>query len=272
MSSHSWPSEARGGALTVAQKWSGPTLAALGLIAMAVVGLLALHLPFADWLLLHALTPERMLPLLGLGVACGLVGKRAFIATLLLFALGIAVGFAAENWLLSTIYVLARGPTHLFLTEPISCFAIGLALVPGARLLPWLLPAAAFVVGAMLALAVFLTDPSLHDPLFVWTPLLAAFWTVFALALTLQAFQRPWFTIFGRILGSWLIAISLLYGGEELAHNFKPPPPPSDTSHETTRSREPEQPRNNPPTSKQPASSSGAVEGVKQPWTTINPN
>lgn len=272
MSSHSWLSDARPGALAVAQKWSGLVLAILGLVAMTLVGLLAMRSPFAGWLLLHALAPERMLPLIGLGVACGLVVKRAFTATLLLFALGIALGFAAQNWLLATIYALARGPTHLFLTEPISCLAIGLALVPGAQLLSWLLPAAAFVVGAMLALAIFLTDPSLHDPVFIWTPLLAAFWLVAALALTLQVLQRRWFMVFGRILGSWLIAIGLLYGGEELAHNFNPPPPPSDTSQESTRGRELSRGIQNRPAPEQPAPSAGGVKGAKQPWITINPN
>ncbi len=147
-------------------------------------------------------------------------------------------GFAMQGWFISTIYTIVEGPTHLFLTGPISCLVIGLALVPRARLLAWLLPGAAIVQGAMLALAVFLTDPSLHDPLFVWTPLLAAFWIAGAVALTLQAFRRRWFAIFGRILGSWLVAVGLLYGGAALLPVLKPPPPPADTSRESTRGAE----------------------------------
>jgi hypothetical protein len=272
LSSHSWPFEARPGILTAAQKWSGPALAALGLLAMAADAVLATRNPFAGWFLLHALAPERILPLIGLGVAGGLVDKSVFAATLLLFSLGIASGFAAENWLLATIYALARGPTHLFLTEPISCLAIGLALVPGMRFLTWLLPVAAYVAGAMLALAIFLTAPSLHDPIFVWVPLLAAVWLVAALALTLRAFRRRWFAIFGRILGSWLVAIGLLYGGVSLALNFNPSPPPTDTSQESTRGRELGQSQNNPPAPEQPAPFADGVNGSKQPWTTINPN
>jgi hypothetical protein len=254
------------------RKWSGPVLAALGLAAIALVGLRATREPFAGWLLLHTLAPERMLPLIGLGMACGLVGSLAFGATLLLFGLGIAVGFAAENWLLATIYFLARGPTHLFLTEPISCLAIGLALVPGARWLPRLLPAAAFVAGVTLALAIFLADPSSRDPLFIWTPLLAAFWLVGALALTLQSLRQRWLPIFGRILGSWLVAIGLLYGGTSLALNFNPPPPPTDTSQESTRGRELGQSQNVPPAPRRPAPVAGGVKGAPQPWTSINPN
>ena len=58
----------------------------------------------------------------------------------MVFALGIVFGSVGQDWLLWVLYNVPEGPTHLFLTGPISCLAIGLALVPGARLLPWLLP------------------------------------------------------------------------------------------------------------------------------------
>ena len=213
-------------------------MAALGLVGVIVITLLAKESPFARWFFLEALAPERVLPQIGLGAACALVGTASFGAALLLFAIGIVVGSIAQDWLLFILYNIPGGPTHLFLTGPISCLAVGLALAPGARLRPWLLPIAANVIGAMLSLVIMLTDPSLHDPAFTWAPLLAAFWIVAAVSLTLRAFWRNWFPIFGRILGSWLIAIGLLYGGAELAPIFKPPPPPTDTSQESTRGAE----------------------------------
>jgi hypothetical protein len=202
-------------------------LAALGLIAIAAVALLPVlrENPFARWMLIETLAPERVLPLIGLGAACALTGARAAIAALALFALGIAGGYFGQDWLLSVLYNVPEGPTHLFLTGPISCLVVGLALVPGLRLLPWLLPVAALVAGAMLALAIMLTDPSLHEPAYTWTPVLIAFWMVGAIALTLRAFQRGWFAIFGRILGSWLVAIGLLYGGAAVVPKRQPPPP-----------------------------------------------
>jgi hypothetical protein len=113
-----------------------------------------------------------------------------------------------------------------------------MALIPGARILGYVLPFAAFTEGVMLALAVFLTDPSFHDPLYTWTPVLAAIWIIIAVALTLQAFRGGWSLIFGRIMGSWLVAVGLLYGGASLLPVFKPPPPPEDTSRESTRGAE----------------------------------
>jgi hypothetical protein len=243
-------------------------LAALGIAAMATIGLMATRSPFAGWLLLHTLAPERLLPLIGLGIAGGLVGGRALAVTIVLFGLGVVGGFAAENWLLAAIYDVAQGPTHLFLTEPIASIAVGLALIPGTRLLPWLLPVAAIVVGAMLALAVFLADPRLHDPLFIWTPLLAAVWAVAALALTINAFRHRWVTIFARIYGSWLVTIGLLFGGTALELNFKPPPPPANTMQESTRGAELLQGKQTPEAPQQPLPSAGAVKG---PWTTIQP-
>jgi hypothetical protein len=271
------PPDAPARVFATAQKWSGPALAALGLIGIAVIALLASESPFAGWILTDVFAPERVLPLIGLGAACGLVDARVFSATLLLFGLGIVGGSVGQDWLLWVLYNVPEGPTHLFLTGPISYLAIGLALVPGIRLLPWLLPIAAIVAGAMLSLAIMLTDPSLHDPAFTWTPVLATFWIVAAVALTLRAFRRGWFPIFGRILGSWLIAIGLLYGGASLAPILNPKPPPTDTPQESTRGAEmnrtiPGLPATEPnrvvpglPAPEPPAFLPGGVEQPQQP-------
>jgi hypothetical protein len=148
-------------------KWGGPALLALGLAVAITIAVSAMTFPFAGWILLKVLAPERVLPLAGLGVACGLVEARIFGSTLLLFALGIFGGTIEQDQLPLMIYGLTGGPTHLFLTGPISALAIGLALVPGLLLLPWLLPVAAVIMGGMLALAIMLTDPSVLSRKFV---------------------------------------------------------------------------------------------------------
>jgi hypothetical protein len=207
----------------------------VGVLALGAIALIGQQSLFARWFLPHALAPERVLPLAALGIAGGLISWRAFGLALLFFVLGISAGLAAHDRVVFTLYTVLHGPTYLFLTGPISCLAIGLALVVGARPLPWLLPPAAFVDGAMLAVAIFLTNPTLDDPVFTWTPMLAAIWIVAGVSLTARAFGRAWLPIFGRILGSWTVAVGLLYGGALLMPILKPQPPPSDTSQESTR-------------------------------------
>ena len=174
-----------------------------------------------------------MLPLIGLGAAFGLIGVRAFIAALVLFAIGIAGGLFAEDRLLWMLDMVPRAATHLFLTGPISYLAAGAALVSSARLRSYVAPAAAAIFGAMLGLTIKLTDPSLHEPAFTWTQVLIAFWIVAAVSLPLRAFWRGWFPIFGRILGSWLLAIGLLYGGASLVPQRRLLAPPPDGTPES---------------------------------------
>ena len=202
-------------------------MAALGLIAVAAAALAADASPLARWTLSETLAPARVLPLIGLGVACALIGRRALTAALALFGLGIVAGLAGQDRLLAILDLLPRAAMHLFFTGPICYLAAGAALVAGARWREWLAPASALIVGAMLALTIKLTDPSLHEPAYTWTPVLIAFWIVAAVTLTLRAFRRGWFAIFGRILGSWLLAIGLLYGGASLVPPKRPPPPPA---------------------------------------------
>jgi hypothetical protein len=215
------PPDARGAA-----RWGGPGLAGLGLIAIAAIAATAKS-PLAQWTLSETLAPARVLPLVALGAAIALVGARALLAALALFAIGIAGGLFAEDRLLWLLDTIPRAATHMFLTEPISYLSAGIALVAGARWRTCLAPPAAAIFGAMLGLTIRLTDPSLHEPAFTWTPVLIAFWIVVTVMLCLRGFWRSWFPIFGRILGSWMLAIGLLYGGVSVIQKpARSPTPP----------------------------------------------
>ncbi|MCB9948400.1 MAG: hypothetical protein H6842_11300 [Rhodospirillaceae bacterium] len=209
--------------------WAGPALLLLGAAAVAALA----ALPDAGqgkldwWLQSSALTPERILPLVGMGVGLMLAGPRLWIAALVVFAAGIGAGFVAKDQILATLGMIPNAPIRLYYVGPIGCIAAGLALVPGAGLRPWLLPVAAFVVGAALALTISLTDPSFDDATIRWTGVLIGVWITAGIGLTGQAFRRPWVTIAGRILGSWLIAIGALYGGASLVPPPDPPPEPA---------------------------------------------
>ena len=219
MSQHSPSHERPFGVLAAAGKWSGPALTALGLLAAAAMALApaAGRSTLTWWILSSALAPEQVLPLVGLGVALALVGRRCSLGALALFGGGVAVGFFSKDWLLTALEAIPRATSHHFLTGPISSVAVGVALVlPAARLRSWFLLVAAAVAGAMLAIAIEVTDPSLDDIAIPLAGVVVGIWIVAAVCLTVTAFRRTWFPIPARILGSWLVAIGLLYGGASL--------------------------------------------------------
>jgi hypothetical protein len=208
-----------------AARWCGLALAGLGLLAIAVVASISRTNLLASWILSETLAPARVLPLLALGAAFALVGTRAFLVAPVLFALGVAGGLFAQDRLLGMLDTVPRAATHMFLTGPISYLAAGIALVASARWRNWLTPPAAAVFGAMLELTIRLTDPSLHQPVFTWLPLLIAVWIMLTVTLCLHGFWRGWFAIFGRIFGSWMLAIGLLYGGVSVIPKSPRAPP-----------------------------------------------
>jgi hypothetical protein len=199
-------------------RWAG-----LVLIALGVVGIVALSLlppgergPLGGWILSSTLSYERVLPLLGLGVVLALVSPGQRLAAFALFSLGIALGFFFAHPFVSAVEVIPGAITHHFLTGPISSTAAGLSLAVPGQTRRWVLPVAAMVAGAMLGVAIRLTDPSFHDPTFVRAGIAVAFGILAAVCLTAWAFRQSWFETAGRIFGSWLIAIGLLYGGASL--------------------------------------------------------
>jgi hypothetical protein len=202
-------------------------LIALTLVAAAVI----LRQPVVKnsaigwWMASSMLTPERVIPLIGVGAALGLSDTMRAAVILLLFAVGVAVGFLAHDGLLSAIDRLPQAATHSYLTGPISCLAIGIALAPPAKVRFWLAPLAVALVGAMLATAIKLTDPIPHAPTISIAGILIALWIIAAVSLPLWTHRRRWFPIAGRIMGSWLIAIGLLYGGASLVPKRAPPVP-----------------------------------------------
>jgi hypothetical protein len=221
------PPERRAGAAGTPARWSGPALAIIGAVILASVEFLpaTTQSTLAWWILTSALAPIRVLPLFGLGIAIGLNGGRPAIAALALFVAGMVLGFLTEDRFVAALAAFPRAASQDFLTGPLSCVAVGLSLAPAARLRKWLLPLAAIFAGAVSVFAIRVTDPSLHDPLIPLAGVLIALWIVVSSALTIHAYRRDWFVIPGRIVGSWLIAVGLLYGGTSLIPKRSPPLP-----------------------------------------------
>jgi hypothetical protein len=180
--------------------------------------------PLLWWIWQRVLTPAHLLPLVGAGVVFGLVRTSVSVAGAFVFAGGIAFGLSLHRDLLDPLWAIPNAAENAFLTGPAASVAVGLALLAGARQRAWAVIAVAFVAGVLLALEIVVIDPSLNDPTNRMAGIGISSWIVAVVALCLRAVDRAWFDIAGRIFGSWLVAIGLLYGGAAFAPRQRPPP------------------------------------------------
>lgn len=160
---------------------------------------------------------EFVLPLLGVGVLIGQLPMRVAIVGIAVLAFGGIVGLWSRELVYGLLAPVPGAASHLFLAGPIACATVGLVLLlpPGLRPL-FSLPAMA-VAGAAVAIATRLSDPTLfaaHYPL--TAPLLQAA-LILSTAWAASAFRSPPAIIAARILGSWMFAAALLYGGAYVA-------------------------------------------------------
>ena len=199
-------------------RWLGPVamVAALAVIAAMQLHAVADRSMLERGVLAVSLSYPHALPLLGLGCALALVRGREAALSAMLAAVGLWLGFEYRDLLINAAISGATTRVRLGLPGPISCLAVGVLLAAPARLRSWLLPPAAIVTGAMLAIGIKLVDPSFHDPNFLRGALVASLLLVAAVGLTVHLFYRHWLSIAVRILGSWLIAIGLMLAGSML--------------------------------------------------------
>ena len=197
---------------------AGPVLLMLGVAG--VLGILMLppdeRGTLGWWILSNAFAYQRVLPLAGLGLALAFVSPSQRRTAFFLFALGMALGFIFADPFLSTVALLPGAARSHFLVAPIMSVAVGLSLASPGWIRRSVLPVAAIITGAVFAIAIWLTDPSFRDLTITLTGIGVGFWILLAVCLTVRQFWQTWFEIAGRILGSWLIAIGLLYGGVSL--------------------------------------------------------
>lgn len=212
----------------VMKRWAGPVLALPGLLAIAA---LAAQDPgargmFAGWVLTSALSPERVVPLLGLGVALALLDRRRSWSALAIVVAGAVIGFKIRPWFMAALDGVPQAAAHLFLTGPISNVAAGLLLLAPQGARKWLFVPVAGLAGAMLAVATGLTDPTVNGLVVPCAGVAIGVWIVAAAALAAGAIEHPWFVIAARIAGSWLLAAGLLYGSAVLIPRHANPDPP----------------------------------------------
>ncbi|MBS0251463.1 MAG: hypothetical protein JSR78_10430 [Proteobacteria bacterium] len=152
------------------------------------------------------------MPLIGFGVAIALLGSGKATIAALLFLLGTVLGFYCHRAFVTVMAFVPNAADHLFLASPIALIAAGLLLISPTPVRGVFAVPAALIIGAMLAQTISLTDPTING----WTVSLIGvalgLWVIVTIALCIRAFYRPWFFVAARIVGSWLLAIGLLYG------------------------------------------------------------
>ncbi|MBB4010160.1 hypothetical protein [Allorhizobium taibaishanense] len=187
------------------------------------------------WLLSTTFTIERLLPLVGAGFLLGQLPARFRLPVLLILGFGLVSALITRDTLMLLLAPLPGAATHFFLVGPIACLIVGLLLVLPAQMRFWpamiLMPS----FGSALGLAIYFSDPSLHDRFYLPLALPVALWLILIAALVTGLVTAAWTRIGVRVYGSWLVAIGMLYGGAYMASKqtqlvpppFVEPPPAS---------------------------------------------
>ena len=207
--------------------WSGPALAAIGAAVLAAIELLpsTAQSPLDLVDTNQRAEPGARAAARGIGRGARL-GRLSFrIAALAMFGIGIAAALSYRIVSSPRWPRCRRRPVTIFYRRRCPA-AVGLALGAGRKAAAWILPAASVIAGAMLVFAIRVTDPSLHNLRLSDRGHFDRVLDRRCVALTVHAFRRDWFAIPGRIIGSWLIAIGLLYGGTSLIPKRSLPAPP----------------------------------------------
>ncbi len=217
-------------------RWAGPTLGLLGAIAIALIALqpLGSRSLVSWWIIERALSPEKALPLIGFGAAMSLLSRSQSVVSTIAFLAGAVLGFEIENRFITIMAFAPNAADHLFLTGAFSSIAAGLLLIAPIRARPWLAVPIALLIGAMLAVVIVLTDPTMDSRQVSFVGVGLGLWVVVVTALSARAFYRSWFPIALRIVGSWLLAIGLLYGGVSLVARPALPSLPDENLREPT--------------------------------------
>ncbi len=143
-----------------------------------------------------------------------------------MFIFGIGLGLPSESWLLSVAGNAQKSwALILLVTGPLSPVVAGLTLAVSDQWRRWILLPMAFLLGSILGVAITLDAASADQHSFAEAATAMAVWLVASVAFSWAAFERPWFRIGGRIIGSWLIAIGLMLGGSLLAPRSRLEPP-----------------------------------------------
>lgn len=154
---------------------------------------------------LHMITAWHLsLPCIALAIAAAETGT-ATLVTGALFLVGAVAGLFAHP---------LTPPLFLDFMVPGLFFFSGLALAVPTGAKRWVVPPAALIVGILVSMALYFEGPA--DDLWLWFAagaLETALPIIFGAWLVWHTLHQSWFTIAGRIIGSWHIAIAVMLAG-----------------------------------------------------------
>lgn len=190
-----------------------PLLVGLLVLVLAALPLLQGGHPMAEWPLAAVITPERVMTLVGLGILFGQFPRRY-----VPFALGVMIAggisaYVVRQEIFTALATLPTAAPNAFFTAPAAGLAVGLALVLPRKARPYVAPPLLAIAGAALVVGTALDDTTLHALSYLPSALVFEAWVIFVVMGLVRAISHPFAVTAGQILASWMIAISLLYGG-----------------------------------------------------------
>lgn len=201
---------------------------------------LALGIALFSWLLLPGLqagtsaftgilSVELLLPVVGAGVVLGQLPRWPRLLSAVTLLAGAVAGLFVREDIYALMAPVREAASHLFLTGPIACLAVGITLVLPAERRVWIAPLMLTLAGAALAVATRLSDPALFSPHYLPAAFAIQTAIVVAVGWPIARLAHPVLGIASRIAGSWMLAVALLYGGAFMATRepaLTPPPFP----------------------------------------------
>ncbi len=175
-------------------------------------------------------TVELLLPLVGVAVVLGQLPGRIKTWAVLALILGAAGGLLFRETLYGLMAPVPGAASHLFLAGPLACAMVGLVLILPPAWRPWIALSLLPAIAAALAVATHLGDPALFAPHYLGSAFALQSSILLAVSWLVARFQHPVLHTASRILGSWMLAVALLYGGAYVAGRdaglVAPPFPP----------------------------------------------
>lgn len=151
------------------------------------------------------------LAIIGLGALCaGFPSERRFFIVVGIFGLVLVLSLSSFVTVWQAVFLPNGLDEQIYLVTPFAVALTGVSLWLPARARYAAALVLAVLLGFDISLFIGLNEFAHNINTFTFGAILASLWILAAPAFLLRRFRRPWLTVAGRILGSWLVAIELM--------------------------------------------------------------